>query len=121
MKIEDIANKSLSEVEKVLGKSESAEKVTGYPCEKSDCNRETFQDGKYEIIFKQGKADRITINQVPNLTASTDAIEILGLPDSEPSFANEGTVIRWENGNDLKEVSFFYDFILVQVSAPDEK
>jgi hypothetical protein len=121
LKIEDVANKSLSKVEKILGKSESTEKVTGYPCEQSDCNREFFQDGKYEIIFKNGKADRITIYQVPNLTGSTDAIETLGLPESEPSFANEGTVIRWENIKDLKEVSFNYDFILVQVSAPDEK
>lgn len=121
IKIEDIANKSLPDVEKVLGKSESTEKVKGYPCEKSDCNREIFQSGKYEIIFKQGKADRITINQVPNLTGSTDAIETLGLPESEPTFANEGTVVRWENINDIKEISFSHDFILVQVSAPDEK
>jgi hypothetical protein len=113
LKIEDVVNKSLPDVEKLLGKSESSEKVKGYPCENSDCKREVFQDGKYEIIFKEGKADRITINKVPNLTGSVDAIETLGLPQSEPSFINEDNSARWENINDIKEISFSYDFILV--------
>ena len=39
-------------VEKNLGKAESTEKVKGYPCKNTNCQRAFFKNGDIEIIFK---------------------------------------------------------------------
>jgi hypothetical protein len=114
-----IVNKTLAEVETVLGKAESKEKVKGFPCENSNCEKALFKSEKYEIIFKEGKADRITINAVANLTGTNKAIEALGFPYSEPAFMNAKTVVRWNNTEGIKEISFFPDYILIQVSETE--
>ena len=53
--IKKIVNKSISEVGTVWGKAEKTETVDGYPCNKSKCKRVFFDNGKYEVIFKNGK------------------------------------------------------------------
>src|SRR5262245_54151994 len=50
--LNQISNKTLAEVEAVLGKAESTEKVTGFPCEKMACQKAMFKNSQYEIIFK---------------------------------------------------------------------
>ena len=117
--IKEIAGKTLADVEKILGKAESKEKVKGYPCKNTDCQRAYFKKGSYEIIFKKSKADRITINQTPDLTSSDNAIQALGIPLSKPSFKNPSTVVRWNNINGINEISFFTDYILVQITNPE--
>jgi hypothetical protein len=117
--IKSINGKTLSEVEKVLGKAESTEKVKGYPCKNSNCQRAFFKNGDIEIIFKLNKADRITINSVPNLTDNENALEALGLTTSTPSFKNANNVIRWQEKDNINEISFFTDYILIQVTKPE--
>jgi hypothetical protein len=117
--LRSIAGKTLVDVETILGKAESKEKVKGYPCEKSKCERAFFKSGNYEVIFKSDKADRITINNVPDLTNSDNAIEKLGLQVSAPTFKNANNVIRWTNTENINEISFFTNYILIQVSKPD--
>ena len=114
-----LAGKSLAQVEKVLGKSEVVEKVKGYPCKNTDCQRAYFKKGAYEIIFKKSKADRITINNVPDLTRDESAIQALGLPASKPTFKNPNTIIRWNEVGGLYEVGFYTDYVLVQVTKPE--
>lgn len=114
--IKDIAAKSLTEVEEVLGQSEKVEEVKGYPCEYIECQRAYFQNGKYEIIFKKGKANRITIYQVPDLTSNKNAITSLGLLESDPDFSNPSLVIRWKYTEGIDEISFFPDYILIDVN-----
>ena len=58
----DIVNKNLKDVESVLGKANRKENVTGYPCENVKCFTAYFENGKYEILFKQKLSNRITIN-----------------------------------------------------------
>lgn len=117
--IGSIVGKSIDEVEKILGKAESTEKVKGYPCKNTNCRRAYFKNGGYEIIFKKSKADRITINGVPDLTSNDNAVTALGLVSSNPSFKNPNNVIRWTNREGIKEISFFSDYILVQATEPD--
>lgn len=74
-----IKGRSLNEVEKIIGKADNVEKVNGYPCEKSKCKRAFFKNGDIEIIFKKNKVDRVTINNVPNLTNKDNAIDAIGL------------------------------------------
>ena len=117
--IKEIAGKSLAEVEQVLSKSEAQETVTGYPCKNIDCTRNHFQNGKYEIIFREGVANRITINNTPDLSSTESAITALGLPNSNATFANPNTVMRWNNVAGLDEVAFFTDYVLVQVTKAE--
>ena len=117
--LKSITGKTLTEVETVLGKAESIEKVKGYPCEKSKCERAFFKDGNFEVIFKSKKADRITINNTANLTNSDNAIEKLGFQLSVPTFKNANNVIRWTNIENINEISFFTNYILIQVSKPN--
>jgi len=124
--IQKIVNKSVSEVGTVWGKAEKTETVEGFPCSKSKCKRVFFGNGKYEVIFKNGKADRITIyKRGTYLEMNERLIESLGLTKSLPSVNNPSTVIRWNNLDGLNEVSFFnngydkVDYILIQVTEPE--
>lgn len=60
-KVSDIAGKTRAEVEQVLGKPSSSQKVAinrqGCPCEKL-----TYKYGQVEIVYIKGKSDWITIN-----------------------------------------------------------
>ena len=114
--LKQISGKSLADVEAVLGKAESTEKVKGYPCEQADCQKALFKNGQFEIIFKSGNADRITISNIPNLTNNDNAIQVLGLPATKPSFKNPNNVIRYNDVENIGEISFFTDYALIQVT-----
>lgn len=114
-----IQSQTPDKVEAALGKAESTEPVKGYPCKNAACEKRLYQGGKFEVLFKEGKADRITINQVADLTGDENALAQLGLPASAPTFKNAGAVQRWSNVEGLHEVSFFPDYILVQVGKPE--
>lgn len=83
-----VANKTEKEVETILGKAERTEKVKGYPCEKTNCQRAFYSSDKYEIIFKEGKANRITINKTSDYTSDENALENFGLQVEKPTFKN---------------------------------
>ena len=117
--IKKITGKKLAEVEKVLGKAESKEKVKGYPCKNTDCQRAYFKNSNVEVIFKKSKADRITIHNVPDLTSNDNAIQALGLPSSKPTFKNPNTVIRWNEVDGMNEISFFTDYVLIKVTESE--
>ena len=114
-----IKGKTLAQVERKLGKAKNVEKVKGYPCENTDCKRAYFKNGDYEIIFKRNKVDRVTINHVPDLTHNDNALESLGLKPMPPTFKNPDNVIRWQPVGDINEISFFIDYILIQVTNPE--
>ena len=117
--LKSINGKTLSEVEKLLGKAEKTEKIKGYPCKNTNCQKVIFKNGKIEIIFKLNKADRITIYNIPNLTENDNALEALGMYASKPFFKNPGTVIRWQDIENINEISFFTDYVLIQITKPE--
>ncbi len=124
--IKNIINKSIPELEAVWGKAEKTETVDGYPCKKSKCKRLFFDNEKYEVIFKKGKADRITIyKRGTYLEMNSGLIQSLGLKKVPPSFSDPSTVVRWNNVDGINEVSFFnngydkVDYILIQVTEPE--
>ncbi|MCH4824549.1 hypothetical protein ML462_15355 [Gramella lutea] len=112
--ITKIINKTEQEVTSVLGNSEKNEIIKGYPCENEKCKRAFYKDGKIEIIFKNEKASRITINNISDLTNNDNALERIGLENKKPTFKNPENVIRWENINNISEISFFPDYILIK-------
>ena len=125
LKISDLIGKDLQEVETILGKADKIDKVSPSrtPCKENPCDKGVFQSGKYEIVFINNKADWITINQVSSYDLNENAIGLLGLPESNPSFSNPSSVLRWEDIEGIKEVSFFnngsgkIDYIYVKAST----
>ncbi|WP_425390474.1 hypothetical protein [Ekhidna sp.] len=90
-----------------------------YPCEKSDCMKFTFQDGKYEVITRNDMVEWLTINKIPDYSGNENALQYLGLSNANPDFINPGIVTRWENYNNIHEISFFPDYALIIFSEPD--
>ena len=106
--ITGIAGKTLTVVEKKLGKPDNIEKdrPSGTPCINGGCNRAFFQSGHYEVLFINGKADWITINNMLAFDLNSGSIKLIGLPKSLPSFRSS-SVLRWTNIKGIKEISFF--------------
>lgn len=111
-----IVNKTEKEVEKTLDKAEKSEIIKGYPCEDASCKKAFYKSEKIEIIFKEEKANRITINKTIDLTDNKNALEYLGLKNQKPTFKNAGNIIRWENVDGIAEISCFTDYILIDVT-----
>ncbi len=105
---------SLEETTELLG-IPSIEMHSGYPCKPKGCKRATFKNGEIEILYYEGLPKRIIINNTKDYTRDKKALDYLGLPIREPSFINPGTVIRWNNIEGLHEISFFFDYIYVEL------
>lgn len=82
-----------------------------------------FQSEKYEVLFINNVADWITINNTSNNILDENVIQLLGLPKTSPSFNNISTVLRWDNLDGIKEISFFnngsdkIDYIYIKVNT----
>ncbi len=105
IKIPNIAGKTQEQVFKILGKPTKSETVkpSKTPC---PCPKNIYNNGAVEIIYINGRADWITINELGNASYTKDSLELLGLPVKDPTFSNS-FVKRWENIPGLNEVSFF--------------
>lgn len=66
----------------------------------------SYSDGQTEIVFINGKADWITINNMGDAPYSKAALGYLGLEEKQPDFSN-ANVMRWSNIQGLREVSIF--------------
>lgn len=106
-----IAGKSKLNVDKILGKPEKVEpfKESSTPCKNISCEKVYYQKDKFEIIFIDGKADWITVNDLSQYDFDEENIEILGLSITAPNFENPQDVIRWKNIENINEVSIFND------------
>lgn len=93
----------------VLGAPDGIEMVrpSNTPCQDQPCQKAIYQGGKYEIVFINGVADWITINNTLAYRLDAAVVEYLGLPKITPTFSNPKVVIRWENIAGLQEVSAF--------------
>lgn len=97
--VSKIAKKTKAEVEKVLGKPSSEEQSKYGP-------KLTYQKGKVEVVYIQGKADWITISDLNALSFDEKVLQAVGIPTHKPTFKNEN-VIRWEPCGELLFVSAF--------------
>jgi hypothetical protein len=102
--VPDVAGKTPSEVAAVLGLSSSQETIRnqGRPYTKR-----YYRDGDIEIVYVDGKADWITIFGHGQLPFGPDVLPALGLPATEPTFANPNGVYRWETIPGIRELSVF--------------
>lgn len=114
-----ILDKTPSEMETILGKVNSTEPIKGYPCEKSDCNRRVFQNGKYDVLFVNNKVRQIIISSIPDYTNEPSAIVEIGLKPISPTIEKRGEKICWNNIKNLYEVCFYQSYVVISVIKPD--
>lgn len=109
--LKQIAGKNKTEVDKILGKSDRVESFSerSTPCKNIPCEKAYYQKDKYEIIFINGKADLITINDLSQYDLIEENLEIFNLPLTEPEFKNSEDLIRWKNIEGINEISIFND------------
>lgn len=117
-----ISGKSPVELESILGKgSENGVwKDARSGCEA--CPKINYHSDSVEVIFIDGKSDRITLNGLSRVSFDDTAIlGTLGLPEAAPTFGNSD-IKRWENYEGYKEISAFavdgkVDYVLVASKA----
>ncbi|MFV5691973.1 hypothetical protein ACM55K_08115 [Flavobacterium sp. LT1R49] len=107
--VSSIIGKNKTEIEKILGKPDNVEmiKPSNTPCFNVPCEKANYQSDKFEIVFINDKSDWITINKLSEFEINNENIELLGLELSEPSIINPGNVTRWNNIENVKEISIF--------------
>ncbi|MFV5685891.1 hypothetical protein ACM55I_10600 [Flavobacterium sp. GB2R13] len=107
--VSSIIGKNKTEIEKILGKPDNVEmiKPSNTPCVNVPCEKANYQSDKFEIVFINDKSDWITINKVSEFEINNENIELLGLELREPSSNNPGNVTKWNNIENIKEISIF--------------
>lgn len=104
IQIPNIAGQSQEQVANILGKPTKSEivKASRTPC---PCPKNSYLNGKVEIVFIRGRADWITVNNLKDVPFLNDSLTLLGLPIKEPTFSNS-FVKRWNNIPGLLSVQF---------------
>lgn len=101
---------TLVDITKLAGKSEN--EVSAYLGQPSSCGSSKYgkkcqyQKGDTEIVFINGKADWITVEDIDHIPFTKSALSAIGLKESKPSFSNNFT-LRWNSIQGLMEVSIF--------------
>ncbi|WP_369764616.1 hypothetical protein [Flavobacterium sp. WC2429] len=107
IKVKTIIGKTEKEIEKILGKPDSSEKVSpsNTPCKDEPCTKMFYQKNKFEIVYINGKSDWITINNISDFDCNSENIVLLGLPPTIPDFENLNG-FRWSNIENISEINF---------------
>lgn len=121
LELKKIAGKSPAEVTKILGKPSSPKNVrpSGTGC--NPCPKMTYQKDRIEVIFINGKADWITINELSTFALSPSILSQFGLPSSKPSTSNASS-ISWDSIPGFSSVDLFgfggqADYLYVKVKT----
>ncbi|MYM34621.1 hypothetical protein GTP38_09745 [Duganella sp. FT94W] len=65
-----------------------------------------YSKDKIEIVFINGRADWITVNDLEHIPYDDAALLKLGLPKAQPTFKS-AQVIRWSKMKGFREISIF--------------
>ncbi|WP_159469474.1 hypothetical protein [Dyadobacter sp. 3J3] len=121
--IKEISGKSITDVEKIFGKGHLESKWKDKKSGCKACPKYLYQGGKYEVIFIDKVADRITINKLNDYEFTNKAIMgIIGLSEATPSFQTD-FVKRWNFHGGYREIMAFEEknkvnYILILSKAP---
>lgn len=101
-----VAGKSPEEVEKVLGKGKLIDSISDRRAGcKADCPK--IQYGDIEIVYINGKADWIKVDNLGKYNYDEKAIELVGVEQRKlPDFKNN-IVIRYTNFDEFDELQIF--------------
>jgi len=100
-----VAGKPQAQVDALLGTPSSSKSVnpSGTNC---PCPEITYQDDGIEIIYIDGVANWITINDTADLRFDKESLSRLGLPVAEPSYSSRETM-RWDHLSGIRQIEFF--------------
>lgn len=113
--IPKIAGQSIKQVDELLkAKPTCAKNKRGMKCD--------YNDGRIEIIFINGKADWITVNDLTQIPFTDAGITRLGFGEKSPAFRSPA-VMRWNGLPGVLEVSMFKgqagtDYAYIKVKTP---
>jgi hypothetical protein len=118
--LKEISGRSFNQIVPILGKPDQTEplKPSNVPVDISQSQKFSFKERKIEIVFIDGIADWITIND-PAIPFEVESLIELGLDLEPPSFKTH-YIMRWKNLNPFTEITFFsrtqniVDYILVK-------
>lgn len=118
-----VSGKSERDIELLLGEAKDVGKWKDRRSGCEACPKRSYQDGKYEIIFIDNMADRITINEADTLEFRAESVlGSLGLPERKPDFETP-SVMKWNGYEGIRTISAFsngkggVDYILVLSKA----
>jgi len=105
-KIMQIIGRKLPDVERLLGPLDASDIVnlSNTPCAERGCVKGYFGKGKYEIVFIDGVADWITIENIDSLTTD-EFIDAWDLGSIKPDFKGTSGVLRHYNIYGMKELA----------------
>ena len=113
--VKNILAKSMKEVNNILGEPESSEEFFS-PSGKSLNESEAIYNGnKFEIRFKDDKANIIFIYDTPDLTNDDKALEKLGLKNQKPTSITPNNYTSWENIEGIALINCFKDYIFIKL------
>jgi hypothetical protein len=117
--LKEISGRSFNQITPILGKPDREPvKPSNLPVDISQSKKYCFKDRRIEIVFIDGIADWITIND-PAIPFEASSLQELGLDIEPPSFKTH-YIMRWKNLNPFTEITFFsradnvVDYILVK-------
>jgi len=113
--VKNILGKSMKAVNQILGEPESMEKFVS-PLGKKIVESEAIYNGnKFEIRFKDDKANIIFIHDTPDLTNDDKALEKLGLKNRKPTSITPNNYTSWENVEGIALINCFEDYIFIKL------
>lgn len=110
-----LAGRNMKQVDELLKATPTcAKNKRGTKCD--------YQDGHIEIVYIDGKADWITVNNLEQVPFTDAAIARLGFSQKAPSFSSP-MVRRWKGLPGVLEVSVFKgqagsDYAYIKVKTP---
>ena len=122
IQIKEVSGRTESDVAKILGKGKFEEKWKNERAGCTVCPKYSYQDGKYEVIFINDVADRITVNNLDNYDYKDKIIMgLLGLSDTTPT-TQTNLVKRWNSYEGFREIMAFnkngkVDYVVVLSKA----
>lgn len=118
-KLSELSGKKQDEVSKLYGKGTKMGIWKDARAGCVDCPKMSYKSDSVEVIFINGKSDRITLNHLQKYDFTDEVIlGLLDLPVATPTFDNKSGTKRWDQYHGYRSISAFgekgkIDYILI--------
>jgi hypothetical protein len=107
-KLSELSGKKEKEVSKIYGEGTKMGIWKDARAGCVDCPKMSYKSDSVEVIFINGKSDRITLNHLQKYDFSDEVIlGLLDLPVESPTFDNKSDIKRWEQYHGYRSISAF--------------
>ena len=113
--VKNILGKSMNAVNQILGEPESIEEFVSPLGKRIVESEATYNGKKFEIRFKDDKANIIFIHRTPDLTNDDKALEKLGLKNRKPTSVIPNNYTSWENVEGISLINCFENYIFIKL------